>query len=200
MHVYSMAKRLIPFFLFFVTSITGIFGQNFQIYHRPELSVSAQINKDPRFSAKLQLEERGAYGFSFIFGRYIGIDLAFQFIHVHPSSVSDGYQYRGFIGCGPRAGIFGRVPFQNKTALRIFFTVDPQFASYYAVNTSFFFMGLRGGVGLELHLSKRDDWFLFPAIPVNFNLRRDLDFSIIPGVSVSFHHRLLPWPYKKGGN
>ena len=175
MHVYVMIKKLIPFFFIFVTYISPIFSENVRFTHHPETSILMQINKDPRYSAKVQLQERFNYGFSLILFQYFGIDMYFHLYNVLPSGLADGSQYRGFTAFGPGAGLFGRYPFpDNKIAVRAFARFQPNFASYYSINTLFFFFSLESGAGIEIWLSKKNDWFIFAAIPVSISFRRDL--------------------------
>ena len=198
MHVYLMVKKLIPFFFIFVTSILPLFGENVHLYHHPDTGIFLQINSDPRYQAEIQLEERFSYGISLAFFRYFGITIDFQLYNVHPSSIAGGSQYRGFYGLGPGIGVFGRYRFRDSIAgVRGFFRFFPRYASYYSINTSFFYFAVEGGAGAEFWLSKNGDWLLFAAVPVTVNLRRDLGMSAAPGLSLSFHHRLLPWPYGK---
>jgi hypothetical protein len=198
MHVYVMIKKLIPFFFIFVTSLFPVFGENVRFYHHPDVSVLFQLNRDPRYVMKPQVEEQISYGFSLRLFHYFGIEIGFRVFNVHPSSLAGGTQYRGFAGFGPSAGLFGRYPFPGGgAAFRGFARFQPNFAAYYNINISFFYLSFQGGWGVELHLGRGGDWFLFAALPVSVNFRRDLSFSIAPGLSVSFHHQLLPWPYKQ---
>ncbi len=200
MHVYSMVRKLIPCFLLFVTSLTPLYGANIRFFHHPELGIAFQINKEPRFSDKMQVEENIGYGFALLFFEYFGIDLSFRVTHVHNSSIRGGFQYRGYLSLGPSAGLFGRVPIGGTLgAWRIFTRFHPAFATYNTIDTSFFFLGLIGGTGLELQFTETKDWFLVTSLSVSINLRRDLTYSLAPGVLLSLHHQLLPWPYKKEG-
>lgn len=197
-----MIKKLIPCFFIFVTSLSPVFGENLYFYHHPDIAFALQANKDPRFDGKIQAEERVGYGFSLRFFSYFGVDIAFRFSNIHPSSLTGGFQYRGYISFGPSLGIFGRIPVLNgSAAVRVFSHFIPQFASYYVINTSFFFLSMDGGIGLEIPLNPRGNWLVFASLPVSFQFRRDLAYSISPALSVSFQHRILPLvPRLEGGS
>lgn len=210
MHVISIVKKLIPCFLFFVTTISPIFSQSIKLEHFPEMSIVTQLNKDTRYGPKIQAEESFLYGFSVQFFDYFGIGAALRVFNVHASDLTGGFQYRGYAGWGPQVRLFGRIPLQNSgntggdtgtisTALLGFVYFTPQFARYNLIDRSFFYLALQAGVAFEIVPLNVVSWSLRMGIPVYVNFRQDLEYSLAAGFSVTFTHRLLPWPYSESG-
>ena len=200
-----MLRKLIPCFFFFVIVIHPVFSADLALYHHPEASLQVQINEDPRYSAKLQMEEGVSYGFSFFFLPQAAVFLGFGFSNVHDSSFSEGFQYRGFGIFTPSIGISGRLirgehtygSYKPVFAPGLSISAGFNFAWYTGIDRAFFYLSAQPASFIDFYFPKMKSWFLRFQFPVDIIFRRDLQFSIAPGFSVSFFHRLLPWPYGK---
>ena len=198
-------NRLIACFFIFVTSVSALFSQNLKLLQQPEISLFMQINKDPRYGAKIQAEESGGYSLSLLVSEYFGAGIGVRGLLVQPSGLSGGFQYRGYTAWGPSLRLFGRFPLFVSSApgspvslfIIPFVSGSPQFAAYGLIDRSFFFMNIRSGISMEFRFFKTAGWSLLVSLPVSVNFRQDLTYSIAPGISFTFSHQLLPW-VKKG--
>ena len=205
MHVCIMIKKCIPFFIFFVTAYTPLFSASFALYHTPEAALFTQINSDSRFPAKIQIEETAKYGVALYLPPRFGLFFNIGFSHVHPSSLADGVQYRGYAAFFPGIGaeLFFINSFPKHDAGRLFvlpglaLQAAPRLAWYTSSDRAFFYISVGGSLFLDLVPASPDRIHLRISVPVLFHLRPDLQYSIAPGLSFSFYHRLYPGPPEK---
>ncbi len=153
------------------------------------------------------MEEKVSYGFSFFFLPQAAVRLAFGLANVHDSSFAGGFQYRGFGIFTPSVGISGRIIRKNDRygGKRLMFvpglgvSAGFNYAWYTGIDRSFFYLSAEPALFIDLYFPGMKSWFVRINVPFEISFRRDLEYSLSPGFSLSFFHRLLPWPYGKEG-
>ncbi|MFP4562816.1 MAG: hypothetical protein ACLFRY_05830 [Spirochaetia bacterium] len=189
-----MNVKGIAFFVLFVIAGATLQARDFRFHHHLTGGFRAALNRADPFPVKMQPQEEIAYGLLFQLFPFLGIGLETGLDFVQPSSLSGGFQYRGYTAYFLGLSLGGRYIFPNEGkehtySLGAAVAGRGNYAWYDGINRFFFFLSFVPEVFFEF-LPRRDHlWHLRIGLPVALNFRRDIALSMEPGVRISIYHR-----------
>lgn len=189
-----MNGKGIAFFVLFVIAGSSLPAGDFRFHHHLSGGFNTGLTRTDPFPTKLQTQEEIAYGLLFQIWPFFGIGLETGLDFVQPSSLSGGFQYRGYTAYFLGLSLGGRYIFPNEGKEHTFslgasVAGKGNYAWYDGIDRAFFFFSVVPEPFFEF-LPRRDHlWHLRIGLPVAVNFRRDIALSVAPGIRISIYHR-----------
>jgi hypothetical protein len=189
-----MNGKGIAFFVLFVIAGSALPAEDFRFHHHLTGGFRAALNRAEPFPLEFQSQEEIAYGLLFQIWRFFGIGIETGFDFVQASSLSGGFQYRGYTAYFLGLSLEGRYIFPRE-GKELTFSLGASvggrgnYAWYDEINRAFFFVSLVPEPFFEF-LPRRDHlWHVRIGLPMAVNFRRDIALSLEPGLRISIYHR-----------
>ena len=180
--------------MLFVIAGSSLAGADFRFHHHLTGGFRTALNREDRFPLKLQPQEEITYGLLFQIWPFFGIGIETGLDFVQASSLSGGFQYRGYTAYFLGVSLEGRYIFPNEGEDRTYslgasVSGRGNYAWYDDISRVFFFVSVVPEPFFEF-LPRRDHlWHVRIGLPVAVNFRRDMALSLEPGIRISIYHR-----------